>query len=99
MAEGRFQVHGHTADKTVASYTITGLFPGRTYYFRVRTFTPAHAFGAYNDRRLRRGYIQQSDLWSDYNAVVSAGGQTPTPTPTETSTPTATPSATARPRR
>jgi hypothetical protein len=88
--EGPFQVHGRTADKTVASYTVTGLFPGRTYYFRVRTFTPAHAFGATDDWGRWRGYTQQSDLWSAYSALVSAGGETPTPTPTATSTPMAT---------
>jgi alpha-tubulin suppressor-like RCC1 family protein/Leucine-rich repeat (LRR) protein len=92
--EGSFQVHGQTADKTVASYTVTGLFPGRTYYFRVRTFTPAHAFGATDDWGRWRGYTQQSNLWSDYSALVSAGGGTSTPTATATPTPTVTSSAT-----
>ena len=97
--DGPFQVHGHTADRTVASYTVTDLLPGQTYYFRVRTFTPAHAFGAVDEWGRRRGYTQQSDLWSDYSAVVSNAELTPTPTetatPTATATETATPTATA----
>lgn len=69
---GSFLVHGHTADKTATSYTVTDLFPGRTYYFRVRTFTPAHTFGAADEWGRWRSYSQQSDLWSDYSATVTA---------------------------
>jgi len=79
---GPFAFLGHTVDKTVGHYTVTGLTPNIIYYFRIRTFTPAHS-------------IQQNYLWSDYSAVVSAGGETPTPTPTATDTPSVTPSATA----
>lgn len=37
-----YQEHGRTPDKLAASYLVTGLLPGRTYYLRVRTVTPAH---------------------------------------------------------
>lgn len=40
--EGPFFPHGHTKDKIDASYVVTGLQPGRTYYIRVRSYTPAH---------------------------------------------------------
>ncbi len=94
---GPFTVHGHTADKTTSSYSATGLPPIATYYFRVRTFTPAHDYyppcGGIDDPcpYSYSGY-QQSDLWSDYSAVVST--EDPTPTPTATSTATVTPTAT-----
>ena len=82
---GAFTVHGQTADKTVSSYTLTDLPPGPSYYFRIRTFTPAHdSYWCY----------QQNDLWSDYAPLVRVGGGTETPTPTATSTPSATPTAT-----
>jgi Leucine-rich repeat (LRR) protein len=32
-----------TVDKTVSSYTVTGLTPGTPYYFVVETYTPAHS--------------------------------------------------------
>jgi Leucine-rich repeat (LRR) protein len=51
---GTYTVHGMTADKTVNSYLVDNLQPDTSYYFRVRTFTPAH-----------NG--QQSDLWSQYS--------------------------------
>jgi hypothetical protein len=51
---GTYTVHGITADKTVNTYLIDNLQPDAPYYFRVRTFTPAH-----DD--------QQSDLWSPYS--------------------------------
>jgi hypothetical protein len=56
-AGGASVVHGVTADKTVASYVVTGLAPGVTYEFRVRTFTDAHNEPPAN---------QQNALWSDY---------------------------------
>ncbi|MCX6029703.1 MAG: fibronectin type III domain-containing protein [Chloroflexi bacterium] len=94
---GPFVVHGHTADKTANNYTVTGLTPDIAYYFRVRTFTPSH--DSPDGLLLDNAYYQQSDLWSDYTTVVSAGGLTPTPTATSTATatPTPTPTATATP--
>ena len=79
--DGPFIVHGHTADKTVGSYIATGLTSNSSYSFRVRTYTPAHDSYWCN---------QRNDLWSDYSAVVSADGGTPTPTATVTVIPTAT---------
>ncbi len=64
--DGPFIVHGHTADKTVGSYTVTGLPPGVTYHFRVRTFTPAHSFSRWGEWQWNHEYYQQNDLWSDY---------------------------------
>ena len=48
-----------TADKTVSGHTINGLDAGTKYYFKVRTYTPAHG-------------AQQNDLWSEYGAITSA---------------------------
>jgi Leucine-rich repeat (LRR) protein len=56
---GPFAVHGATANKSATSYTATGLSPATTYYFRVRTHTPAHG-------------SQQNNLWSDYSTTVSS---------------------------
>ncbi len=56
-AGGPFTVHGVTPDKNASSYLVTGLSPATTYYFRLRTHTPAHGW-------------QQNDLWSDYSAIV-----------------------------
>lgn len=56
---GPYTVHGTTADKSASSYVVTGLAPGTTFYFRVRTHTPAHG-------------DQQNNLWSDYSATVSS---------------------------
>lgn len=39
---GPYTIHGQTADKTRSSYLATGLESGRTYFFRVRTYTPPH---------------------------------------------------------
>ena len=48
----------HTADKTANQMTINGLTPGHTYYFIIRTFTPAHG-------------EQQNDLTSDDSNLAS----------------------------
>ncbi len=63
---GPYTVQGRTADKTASSYTRTDLAPKATYYFRVHTFTPAHALN------LDWGQCQDqpNDLWSDYTPVV-----------------------------
>jgi hypothetical protein len=68
---GPYTVHGRTADKTVGSYTATGLSPGVAYYFRVRTFTPAHLYEL-PDPESVGCTVQQNALWSDYSAVVSS---------------------------
>ena len=73
--------HGATANKSAAGYLAGNLTPGQTYYFKARTFTPAHG-------------EQQNALTSVWSAesapVVVPAGNTPTPTRTRTSTPTAT---------
>jgi len=94
-AAGPFTVHGHTVDKTASNYTITGLTPGAVYYCRLRTFTPAHEFFVDSEGFIGHRHYQQNDLWSDYSAVVSIGGFTPTPTPTAIPTATETPTPTA----
>ena len=68
-ASGPFTVHGTTGNKSDSSYTLSNLSSGLTYYFRVRTFTPAHG-------------EQQNNLWSDYSTTVSTTPGTPTPTST-----------------
>jgi len=50
--DGPYQLHGHTTDKTVVSYTLDNLQPGRSYFIRVRTYTPSHA-------------DQSNELWSN----------------------------------
>lgn len=54
---GNFSVAGVTADKGASVFTVSGLTPGRTYEFRVRTFTPAHNTAP---------AFQQNALWSSY---------------------------------
>ncbi|MEZ4866399.1 MAG: fibronectin type III domain-containing protein [Caldilineaceae bacterium] len=91
---GPFTVHGVTASKSSDSYVVSGLSLGKRYYFRVRTYTPAHIG-------------QPSALWSSYSETVTASTLneeptvtptvTATPSPSPTSTPTATASATATP--
>jgi Leucine-rich repeat (LRR) protein len=56
---GPYTVHGVTANKSANSYTVTGLSSGSTYYFVVRTRTPAHG-------------DQQNELLSDYSQQASA---------------------------
>jgi Leucine-rich repeat (LRR) protein len=41
-AGGPYTLHGNTANKFATGYTAGGLLPNTTYYFVVRTFTPAH---------------------------------------------------------
>jgi hypothetical protein len=53
-----FSVHGTTANKTTASYALENLAEDEIYYFRLRTFTPAHG-------------EQQNELWSDYTPLIS----------------------------
>jgi hypothetical protein len=53
---GPFITHGTTSNKTATGYLADNLPEGTSYYFLVRTFTPAHGF-------------QQNDLWSEYTRV------------------------------
>ncbi|MEM7535123.1 MAG: C1 family peptidase [Chloroflexota bacterium] len=53
-----FTVVGSTADKTTTAYTVTGLLEDTTYFFGVRSFTPAHD-------------NQPNDLYSDYGNFVA----------------------------
>jgi alpha-tubulin suppressor-like RCC1 family protein len=94
---GPFLVAGHTADKMASSSIVTDLLPGRAYYFRVRTFTPAHTFIAYTDPGPSCYYTQQNDLWSSYSVLASYDAHTATITPSLTPTTTATPTATVTP--
>lgn len=57
--DGPFTVHGQSANKRSTAYTVDGLTAATPYYFRVRTYTPAH-------------HAQKNELWSDYSPVVTA---------------------------
>lgn len=94
-SSGPYTVHGTTADKTVASYTVDGLTPATTYYLRIRTLTPMHA--GPNKEAWATDDDQQNELWSAYSTVISAttASGSATPTPTGTVTPIPTPTATA----
>jgi len=56
---GPYTVHGATGSKTAAGYLAGGLLPATTYYWVVRTYTPA-----------RVG--QQNELWSAYSQEIAA---------------------------
>ena len=60
-----YSVHGRTGNKSASSYTVSNLLPGRTYYFAVRTYTPAHG-------------DQQNNLLSGWSQEVSATTLSPT---------------------
>jgi Leucine-rich repeat (LRR) protein len=57
---GPYQQIGTTIDKFVSSFQIDGILPGQTYYFVVRSYTPAH-----NN--------QQNELLSSVSSEVSYG--------------------------
>lgn len=61
---GPFAVHGQSASKRSAAYTIDGLTAATPYYFRVRAYTPAH-------------HEQKNELWSAYSSVVNAATSSP----------------------
>ncbi len=63
---GPYTLHGQTQDKSVSEYIVDGLSPDTTYYFVVRTFTPAH--GAAD---MPAHEPQQNDLLSDPSGEVS----------------------------
>lgn len=69
---GAWMVHGSTADKSAASYTVTGLNPNTSYEFRIRTTTAAH-----NDPPA----YQQNALWSEYVAIAAATTAASAPRP------------------
>jgi Leucine-rich repeat (LRR) protein len=79
---GPFTVCGVTSSKEDTTYTVSGLTSEETYYFRMRSYTPAHD-------------VQQNDLWSDYSTMAALLVATPTPTPTSSTTPTPTHTPTA----
>ncbi len=81
---GPFTMYGVTANKSSTGYMATGLVTGAAYFFRVRTYTPAHG-------------EQKSDLWSEVSSMVAGAPWTPTPTPTPTKTPTPTSTPTYTP--
>ena len=62
---GPYSIHGRTSNKSASSYTVSNLLPGRTYYFAVRTYTPAHG-------------DQQNNLLSGWSQEVSATTLSPT---------------------
>ena len=39
---GPYNIRNQTANKSASTYTVKNLRPGKTYYFAVRTYTPAH---------------------------------------------------------
>jgi Leucine-rich repeat (LRR) protein len=61
---GPFTVHGRTPSKRSNAYTVEGLTANTTYYFQLRSYTPAH-------------HEQQNELWSDRTSVVSAATAAP----------------------
>ena len=56
---GPFNLVGVTASKLESAFTIEHLNPAVSYYFRLRTYTPAFGY-------------QQNELWSDFSEVISA---------------------------
>ncbi|NJN83214.1 MAG: hypothetical protein HC802_13645 [Caldilineaceae bacterium] len=56
--DGVYTVHGVTADKNADGYLLDGLDPGKIYYIRVRTHTPA------------TGPLQ-TEQWSQYATLVA----------------------------
>jgi hypothetical protein len=65
---GPYTAHGTASDKTATGYLADNLSPDTTYYFVVRTYTPAHG-------------DQKNDLWSGYSEEVSATTGAPDDTP------------------
>jgi len=58
---GPYTVQGVTTDKGEYQYVVDGLSPNTTYYFRLRTYTPAHD-----------PFFQRNESWSNYGAVITA---------------------------
>ena len=65
---------GQTADKSASTYSVTGLTPGAAYFFRLRTFTPAHEFKVTPEVSIfeEAYHYQPNDRWSDYSQVAGA---------------------------
>ncbi|MCX6030820.1 MAG: fibronectin type III domain-containing protein [Chloroflexi bacterium] len=53
---GPYSVHGRTDNKSAASYLVNNLLPDSSYYFAVRTYTPAHG---YQQNNLLSGWSQE----------------------------------------
>jgi hypothetical protein len=77
---GPYIILGKTKDKTVSRYLITGLPLQKSYYFVVRSYTPAHLqlppFSEYNHywspQHLQMAIdSQQNSLWSDFSREMS----------------------------
>jgi Leucine-rich repeat (LRR) protein len=62
---GPYQIHGYTSSKAANTYMANGLTSGITYYFKLSTYTPAHA-GMFYDP------YQKSALVSASSEIVSA---------------------------
>ncbi|MCB0064563.1 MAG: fibronectin type III domain-containing protein, partial [Caldilineaceae bacterium] len=56
---GPYTTQGATTNKNSSNYTVSGLTPNTTYYFVVRSYTPAHG-------------TQQNTLWSAFSNEASA---------------------------
>lgn len=63
--DGTYTFLANTVDKSTTQHGPVNFIPG-TYYFRIRTFTPAHN-------------TQLVDLWSDYSLPISASIINPQP--------------------
>lgn len=77
---GPYITHGKTQDKTISKYLITDLSPQKSYYFVIRSFTPAHLklpeFSEY-EHYWRPQHLQiaadsqQNSLWSDWSKEIT----------------------------
>ncbi|MBC6937064.1 MAG: hypothetical protein DWB42_14670 [Chloroflexi bacterium] len=56
---GTFSYRGITSSKATGVYTVSGLQPTTTYYFKIRAYTPPHD-------------LQQNALYSDFTPVFAA---------------------------
>jgi hypothetical protein len=56
---GPFSYRGITSSKATGAYTVNGLQPATTYYFKIRAYTPPHD-------------LQQNALYSDFTPVFAA---------------------------
>ena len=87
--------HGATADKFATEYQVGDLTPGQTYYFRVRTFTPAHGSP---QNALTSAWSAQSEPEVVPLPASATPRATATPAATITRKPAASPTASATSR-